>query len=387
MASNVLTAIAPILWRALNTVSRERIGFINAVARDSRAETAAVGQTVSYHRVPAAALETVTPGQLPADSGGVTPTAGTMTISNSKVYPIYWSGEDEKLLQTGDEAQLLSVQMDQFKQAFRTLSNAVEADLAALHLEASRAYGTAGTTPFGTINEMDDASETLRILADNGVPLGSDLSFVLGSAAIAKLQGYQSFMFKKNEGQNVSDGEVPRIFDAGIYHSAQIKTHTKGTASGATTNNAGYAIGAKTITLAVAGTGTILAGEVVTFAGDTNQYVVATGDSDVSNGGTIVLAEPGLRQAIPASATNISVVANSTRNMAFNRRAIQLVARGPAMPTGGDAAAAVTTIQDPISGVIYQVAEYPGYRSRKIEIGLAWGVEAVNPEHIALLLG
>jgi hypothetical protein len=388
MASNVLTAIAPILFRALNTVSRERVGFVSAVARDSRAETAAVGQTVKYHRVPAASLENVTPGQLPADTGGVTPTAGDMTIANSKVYPIYWSGEDEKLLSNGDEAMLASVQMDQYKQGFRTLGNAVEADLAALHIEASRAYGAAGTTPFATINEMDDASEVLRILKDNGLPLGEDMSLVLGSAAIAKLQGYQPFMFRKNEGQPVSSGEVPRLFDAGVYESAQIKTHTAGTGATVKTNTAGYAVGATVITLkSSGGTGTLVAGDVITFAGDTNQYVITSGDGDISNGGTFTLAAPGLRAAIPAAETAITVVAASVRNMAFGRRAIQLVTRGPAMPKGGDAAAAVMNLRDPISGLIYQVAEYPAYRARKIEIGLAWGVETVNPEHVALLLG
>lgn len=386
MASNSLSAIAPILFRALNTVSRERVGFINAVARDSKAESAAVGQVVTYHKVPQGSLESIVPGRLPADTGGHIPTSGTMTIARSEAYPIFWSGEEERLLSNGDLPMLESVKMDEFKQAFRTIANEVEKDLAALYVEASRAYGTAGTTPFGTINELDDISEVLRILKDNGAP-DADLSVVLGSAAIAKLQGFQSFMFKKNEGQSVSDGSVPRLFDAGIYDSAQIKSHTAGNAAGATTNNAGYAVGATTLTLASAGTGAILAGDVVTFAGDPNQYVVKTGDADVSGGGTIVLQDPGLRIAMSAATKAITVVATHVNNMAFNRRAIQLVAREPAMPSGGDAASDVMRLRDPISGLVYQIAEYAWYRSRKIEIGLAWGVEAVNPEHTALLIG
>lgn len=74
----------------------------------------------------------------------------------------------------------------------------------------------------------------------------------------------------------------------------------------ASTNSAGYAIGATTITLASSGTGLIAAGEYVQFAGDGNSYLVATGDADVSNGGSIVIAAPGLLQAIPASNTAIT---------------------------------------------------------------------------------
>jgi len=81
----------------------------------------------------------------------------------------------------------------------------------------------------------------------------------------------------------------------------------KGTASGATTDSAGYAAAATTITLASAGTGTILAGDYVRFAGQTTSYLVATGDADVSNGGTIVLAAPGLVTLLAASPIAITV--------------------------------------------------------------------------------
>ncbi|MHA4899806.1 hypothetical protein, partial [Enterococcus faecium] len=85
--------------------------------------------------------------------------------------------------------------------------------------------------------------------------------------------------------------------------------------------------------------GTILAGDIITFAGDTNRYVVAQGNASVAAGGTITLAAPGLRKAIAASATNITVVSASTRNMAFARTAIALATRAPALPEGGDMAA------------------------------------------------
>jgi hypothetical protein len=88
----------------------------------------------------------------------------------------------------------------------------------------------------------------------------------------------------------------------------------QGTASGATTNAAGYAYGATTITLASAGIGNIVTGDNVTFAGDNVIYSVTTGDTDVSNGGNIVIAAPGLLQAIPASATAITVMGNDTKD-------------------------------------------------------------------------
>ena len=172
-----------------------------------------------------------------------------------------------------------------------------------------------------------------------------------------------------------------------LGYSGGVAAVTKGTGASATTNTAGYAIGATVITLASAGTGTILAGDVITFAGDTNKYVVASGDADVSGGGTITLAAPGLRQAIPASATAITLGANYTANMFFSQNALLLAARTPAMPAGGDDADDVTTVTDPISGLVFQIAVYKQYRRIKYEVGLAWGVKCVKPEHCGILLG
>jgi hypothetical protein len=126
---------------------------------------------------------------------------------------------------------------------------------------------------------------------------------------------------------------------------------------------------------------------VITFAGDTNKYVVASGDADTSNGGTITLAKPGLRKAIPPSATAITMIAASARNVGFTRAALHLVARAPALPNEGDAAIDRINITDPRSGLVFEVSLYAGYRKIRAEVAIAWGVKAVKPEHIALLLG
>jgi hypothetical protein len=172
-----------------------------------------------------------------------------------------------------------------------------------------------------------------------------------------------------------------------IRESAQVKTSVAGTAASATTDNAGYAVGATVITLASAGTGTLVAGDVITFAGDTNKYVIASGDADVSNGGTITLAAPGLRVAMSAATKAITVVAAAARNMAFSRSAIALATRVPALPQEGDLAVDRMVITDERSGLSFEVAMYMQYRQVQYEISLAWGVKAVKPEHIALLLG
>lgn len=73
--------------------------------------------------------------------------------------------------------------------------------------------------------------------------------------------------------------------------------------------------------------------------------------------------------------------------MAFDRGALLLACRTPAMPEGGDQADDVMEVTDPHSGITFQVALYRQYRQIKFEVGLAWGTKSVAPRHAALLLG
>ena len=71
----------------------------------------------------------------------------------------------------------------------------------------------------------------------------------------------------------------------------------------------------------------------------------------------------------------------------FTRDAILLATRAPALPEGGDEADDVTTVTDSVSGLTFQVAAYPGYLTRRIEVRVAWGVKTVNPQNSFILHG
>ena len=382
--ANTITDLTPTLYNALDVVSRELVGFIPAVTRDMTHERAALNQTVRSPVAPASTAGDITPAVTPPDDGDQTIGNVSMTIQKARRVPVRWNGEQSLGLDNNGPGRM-NIMRDQFAQAMRTLTNEVEADLAALHVSASRAFGTAGTTPFGTAGDFTDASNVLKILKDNGN--AADAQLVMDTSAGAKLLGLQSRYDIAGDVTMQNQGIIINKAGLQLRESAAIVTSTAGTASSATTNNAGYAVGATVITLASAGTGTLVAGDVVTFAGDTNKYVIASGDADVSNGGTITLAAPGLRVAMSAATKAITVVAAAARNMAFTRSAIALATRAPALPEEGDLAVDRTIITDPRSGLSFEVSKYMQYRQVQYEVALAWGVKAVKPEHIALLLG
>lgn len=386
MAALTLTGLIPTIYNAMDVVSRELVGFIPAVSRDASAERAALNQTITSPVVGAMAAENLAAAAYAADTPEQTIGKVDMTISKARSVPFGVTGEETMSL----GSSLANINRDRIAQAIRTLTNEVEADLAALHINASRAYGTYNATPFGTAGDLSDFAQSRKILDDNGAPQ-SDLHMVLGSTAVANIRGKQSGLFKVNEAgtdQMLRFGVLGDVEGFQLHNSGQVKTAvTVGTGASATTGTAGYAVGTTTIALASAGTGTIIAGDIITFANDTNKYLVVTGDTDVSNGGSIVIAEPGLRQALPASAVAITVIAATSRNMFFHRSAIQLATRAPAMPEGGDAADDVMLVTDPVSGITYEFCIYRQKRQVRYEVNLAWGVKTVAARHLGVLIG
>ena len=382
--ANTLTNLLPLLYQSLDVISREMVGFIPAVTRDTGVERVALNQTVNIYVAPAIAGANVTPGTTPPSDGDMVFGNRTMTISKSRYWPVRWTGEEQR--QVGTTGQMSNVLRDQFTQAFRAAVNEVEIDLGALHVQASRAYGTAGTTPFGTASDLSDFAQPHLILDDNGAPV-MDRQLVLGNTAIANIRGKQASLFRVNEAgtaELLRNGIINRVEGYDIHASGGVvASFVKGTGSAYTTSGTLLAVGTTSIPL-ITGTGTVLAGDVVTFAGDSNKYVVTTG---IAAPGTIVIAEPGLRVAIPASATAMTIGNTSARNMAFSRSAIALATRAPALPDGGDMAADRTFITDPVSGISFEVSLYRQYRQIKYEIALAWGVQMIAPRHTAILLG
>jgi hypothetical protein len=381
--ANTLTGLIPTLFEALNRVSRQMVGFIPAVTRDTSVARAAINQVVRVPLGVAGAVENVTPGATPASSGDTTVGYVDVTMSKSRAAPIRWNGEEQ--LAVGATGQYNKILADQFEDGMRKLVNEIEIDVAnEVKITSSRAYGTAGTAPFGTAADFTDFAQMLKILEENGAPT-SDLQLVLNSAAIANLRGKQSLLFKVNEAGSqdmLRDGMTSRVENFALRQSAGLTLHTKGGGANYVTSGE-TAVGVSDIAL-ITGTGTVLQGDVVTFAADSaNKYVVGTG---VAAAGTISLNKPGAKVVIPTA--NALTVGNSyTPNLAFSRSAVVLATRAPALPEGGDMADDRMTITDPFSGLSFEVSVYRQYRQVKYEIAIAWGQRGVKSEHIATLLG
>lgn len=386
---NVLTNLAADIYKAADTVGRELVGIIPSVTINGDAsERAAKGDVVRSHftRTPSV-NSTFTPSMTIPEGTDQTVDNKTLTVDAYASVQIPWTGEDIKHLNNGSGFE--TVYGDQIQQAMRAITNTIESYLwGVAYKGSSRAIGTAKTTPFGS--NFDTIAEVRQILVDNGCPANDGmLTLAINSAAGTKLRNLASLQQVNTAGSDtlLRQGTLLNLQGIMMKESAGIGIHTKGAGTGYDVDlTAGYNIGDTIIHLdggTVNATG-IKAGDCITFAGDANIYVVNTGTTEVE--ADIILNAPGLRATL-ADTVEATIGDSYTGNLAFHKSAIELVVRPPAMPNGGDAAVDIMTVQDPWSGLVYEIAVYKGYMKTMIEVRCLYGAKVWKPQHVATLLG
>jgi hypothetical protein len=127
---------------------------------------------------------------------------------------------------------------------------------------------------------------------------------------------------------------------------------------------------------------------VVNFASENNgiNYVVGSGDADVSGGGTITINDPGLRFAMSAATKAITTGNSYVPNVALSRDAIIAVVRPPAQPEGSRYMEH-TIVVDSVSGIPFQVCKIVGDSVVHYSVRCIYGAIVVEEGHIATLMG
>jgi hypothetical protein len=405
---NVLTALMPSFFRALNMVNNEKTDLIDAVTLNADLAQAVVGQTITYPIAPAKTTYAITSQANPLDINGETAGSGTLSITNSSAASFKYTGEEQRQLQLGGISQFYA---DQTAQCIRAIRNEVEAAIAtAAGVNACRAIGTQATTPFAfngtTTSGMENFADVMQAMEENGSP-SADLHMILGTVAAGAARKIPN-LFKANEAGTdrlLRTGDIGTVEGFAVGVSPQIKTKQSPSTSSGNTLDGPAAAGPYTTSQVIkltGGTGAIAAGSLVTFASDTRQYVVLSSVGGASPT-SITIAAPGLVVSeSTGSAVAVVGTGDSTKawlkNLAFTRDAIHLIARQPMLPVGLGGTATGTTgavgtliantlLPDPRSKLVYQIAAWGEHRQVLIEFGLAYGVGVPNAQNLFQLIG
>ena len=382
---NVFTNLANDIYKAADIVGRELVGAIPAaVVNSDISKRVAKGDDIraAFTRQPT--LNTsYAPSMTIPEGDDQEVDSKTMQLNSVANVKIPYTGEDIKHLQNGVGFE--TVYGDQLLQAMRVIVNKMEQDFClALKNGSGNAVGTSGTTPFGS--DFGIIADARKLLIDRGMPWDGNVSLVMNTAAgtnLRKLSG----LYKVNESGNdqlLRNGVLLDIYGCALRESGQIAQHTEGTNSGYLVDLlAGYAVGDKTIHVDT-GTGTLVAGDIVTFGGDTERYVIGTGFAGDGDGDIVLNA--GLIEAI-ANDEAVATQNSYTANIMFHRKAAEFAMRPIALPPNGDAAKDRMTIQDPFSGLIFELAYYVGYQKAMIDISCLYGYKVWKPEFVCTVQG
>ena len=375
-----LASLFPTLYAGIAEFPRRQFGMIRAVQVDGKLSRAALGQSIVWD-VPqiSGAVDVEPSATLPAPSADVAKSL-TYTMAARKAVRIVVTGEASEAI--GD-AQMAIRRQNQYLQAFDKLAAGIESYLAGVAiLNASRAFGTADTVPFtASTANLEYIAKLWGILAKNDRSNG-ELSLVLNTATAEAMRAYMGMLYKANEygsDQMMKNGYLTRLQGFNLYESNQFTQHTKGTGASYVMDGA-HAAGATDIKVKT-GTGTILAGDVISIADEPSgsKYVVTKG---ITAAGTLTIAAPGLLGAA-ADAKAVSIH-QYTPNLAFNQSALGLGVRLPEIPKEGDAAIDATSIRDPYTGLVFEVRRYAEYRQIVDEVSIMYGGIVLDPEAIAI---
>lgn len=366
---------------AMDEANEQLRGFIPAVNIDGKLSGASKNEEIEIYDVDVAEPSDYTASMTIPEGSEATTTSSKVKIEEVKSTSFNLAGETEMAL--NNQGKLVSVNQIAFTKAFIKLQDYIEAYLAKKILEsASRATGTVGKVPFDTAADFTDLAQLGLIFDDNGTPAGSR-ELVLNNVAMSNIRAKMSNLFKVNEsgsGDLLHNGVLSAPLQGfNLFQSGALKTHKKGTGASYLLSKA--AATGDTVLNIDTGTGTILAGDVVTIGSDTNKYLVNKGTTAA---GSIVIGNPGL---ISASANKATVMVGSDYipSVAFQRDTVLFGARAPAIGARGDAAIDRTYVMSKY-GIPFMISVYGGHGMTQVEVSVAYGAGVKNSANVAVLM-
>lgn len=382
MANSISDLMGKILARGLMRL-RKRLVMPSAVNRDFDPEPAERGQTVNVPKPPDVTTRDVSPGVTPAAAPDVTENTIPITLNAWKEAPLAFTDKDR--VETIDESVEMAIDA-----AVDALAEDVNSDVMSLYKEVynyNSVTGTAGTTPFGS--DYSEASEARKVLNENEAP-HPDRRMVIDPDAeenAVNLSEFADSSFTESD-DVIIEGDIGRKLGFDWLMDQQVPTHTAGSLTGDPTVDGAHTAGVSAVSLTCDADDAIALneGDLITFAGDTQVYVV-TADLDVGNGGAgDVNISPDLQADLSGGeAVSLELSSDHVNNLAFHRDAFALAIRPFRQPVAENAQ--VMTMIDDMTGLPLRLEVSRQNKQDYWSFDLLWGVKTIRPEIACRVIG
>ncbi len=396
MVNTITNLIPKILARAL-LVLREQCAMPRLVNSDYGIEGAKKGTTIDVPIAATVGTTSVTGSSTPKAPTDLVP--GNVQITMDKWFQNNPIGlTDKEMCDIDAKENFLPLH---FKEAIRALANLVNADILSKYKgELRGVYGFISSPsdglgtildPFAGTGTADTsgvaaAVNARKVLLQQLCPKSNRrgvLNFNADAAAIT-LTAFSDA--EKIMSATVKiEGEIGRKYGIDWFGDDEVPSHTVGTAYQAGSNitvNGVEAAGSVTIDIRDSDNdgGTILRGDIITIAGDSQTYVII-GDASyaIGTGATEVGIYPALK--VETGGSEVIKLKNShTVNLVFHRDAFALAMRPLNDPLIDGLGSKLLTMQDPHTGLVMRLEVSRQHKQTIWEFDILWGCDLVHPE-------
>lgn len=384
--SNTLSSVIPTLFAQGLKSLRHNCVMPGLVNSNFGTEVKEKGDTISVPIPSAIAAADVVPGPTAPDPAGVAPTTATIPLSNWKEAPFVLS--EKELAQVVD-----GIVPIQLSAAVESIAVAINQSIFSLADGIYGYVGTAGTTPFGATPGITDATAARKVLGKQLAPV-NDRRIVLDPDAEANALSLPAFSYYLNSGdQNVMrEGQIGKKFGFDWFMDQQVPTHTAGTittglAAKASTAVAVGATSAVCTTAASTGACALKKGDIITFAGDTQTYVLTADATQASAATDVTLSFlPGKAVAL-AGGEAVTVKASHVMNLAFHRDAFAFASRPMTMNNLTRNKDEAFMVADPVSGITMRLSYREEFHRTRLAFDVLWGVGLIRRELACRIAG
>lgn len=376
--ANTLGVYNPIFYANEALIQLEKaLGIAGRVHRGFEAERSAfnLGETINIRRP-----STFVAAAAPATAANINTETVTLTLNQWR--EVKFKLTDKELAFTQDR-----IINDHIRPAAYALADDIDQKLVALYKDVANSFnlgatpGTAVTDVTGVHTKLFDGQvpmdETMLHYMVNGRMQGG----LLANAAFGQWQGAGP------EGVKTQiRGAMGMRYGMNFFANQNVPVHTSGsiTTGAIAKASTAQAIGLTTIvctTAASTGAVALLKGDVINFAGDSQDYVLTAAVTQASAATDFsMLIFPALKIALVGSeAMTLDETADTEENMAFHRNAFALV-MAPLPDMAQELGARVTTITDPVTGLSIRARIYYVGNSSEVHVALdvLYGVKTLD---------
>lgn len=358
--------------------------LVNHVTTGDRTQGATRGGITEVIVPPEFATRDVIPAAVPpASAAAPNPTTVQVPLDHWKEVNFPLTTMHINLLENADNVAPMFLE-----NAVAPIVEAMTASIAANYRGVYGQVGTPGATPFATSPAAAQQAKTL-LTRQKAPKFGRHLS--LNSGAYGNATGLENFRFVDRAGssETLREGEIGRGYgfdwheDVGLDGISHISTPLT---AGAATANGVNALGATTLSIAKAtNTSPLVAGDIITIAGDSQQYVVRTGVT-LAVGNTAVSISPPLRRATAGGET-ITLAASTSLNLAFHPYAFAFDSRPEARVDLPGVTNNIMSWVDDMTGVVLSLQIKEEYHQQGFYLSSLWGTKLVDPRLAVRIAG